>query len=385
MNSQKIKVFLAATSFVVIAACAGGEKKDLESKKKQLAEYKTQVKDLTGKITELQKEIAKMDTTFKVEQKAKLIEVDALKREDFKHFIEVQGTVDAEENVTALNQQPGIVTAIFVKVGDKVIKGQLLATTATTSAVESQLQAAQTQADLANTAFEKQKNLWLTQHIGSEIQYLQAKANKEGADKNIEALKKQLEMTKAIAPINGTVDAVNLRVGDMAAPSQLMPGIRIINGESLKVKAKLADSDLGKINTGDKVTIVFPDINDSVTQPVTYVSKTIDPRTRTFMVEVKLDNSKNKYAANMIAKLKINDEVVKNALVVPANIVQKSMEGSYVLIATDENNVKTAQKKPVIPGVSYGGRTVIANGLKEGDKIITFGYSEVVDGQRIEF
>ena len=369
---------------LLFTACRNTEEKDLAGKKKQLAEYKTQLKELTGNIERLEKEISKMDTAFRIDQKSKLVTVEELKKQDFKHFIEVQGVVDAEENITALNQQPGIVTAIYVKVGDRVTKGQLLAITQTTPAIEDQLKSAEAQLSLAVTAYEKQKNLW-EQKIGSEIQFLQAKTQKEAAEKGVDALRKQLEMTKIIAPISGTVDAVNLRVGDMAAPSQLMPGIRIINNDNLKVKAKLADSDFGKIRQGDKVEIEFPDIHKSIEATVHYVSRTIDPRSRTFTVEIKLPNGNNEYAANMIAKLKINDVALKDVLLVPSNIIQRSSEGTYVLVAQTENGIKTAHKKAVSAGISYNGRTVINQGLEEGNQIITFGYSEVVDGQKIEY
>ena len=379
MKFQKVPVVLLAVFF--LTACGGTE---LERKKKELADDKIAIKDLNGKVEALEKEIAAIDTSFKIVPKSKLIEVQELKSQDFKHYIEVQGNVDAEQNITALNQQPGVVTAIYVKVGDKVTKGQLLGITETTAAVEDQIKSTQTQLDLANTAYEKQKTLW-DQKIGSEIQFLQAKTQKEVAERGMEGLKKQLEMTKIIAPINGTVDAVNLRVGDMAAPSQLMPGIRIVNGESLKVKAKLADSDYGKVRVGDKVQIEFPDISKSIDAPVTFISQTIDPRSRTFGLEIKLANDKNEYASNMIAKLKINDEILKNVLVVPSNVIQKTAAGAYVLVAQVDNGVKTAHKKMVQTGVDYNGQTVITSGLTAGDKVITFGYSEVVDGQRIDY
>lgn len=381
---QTNRIFLLLLPVFLFTACRNTEEKDLAGKKKQLAEYKTQLKELTGNIEKLEKEISKMDTAFRVDQKSKLVTVEELKKQDFKHYIEVQGTVDAEENIMALNQQPGIVTAIYVKVGDRVTKGQLLAITQTTPAIEDQLKSAEAQLSLAATAYEKQKNLW-DQKIGSEIQFLQAKTQKEAAEKGVDALRKQLEMTKIIAPISGTVDAVNLRVGDMAAPSQLMPGIRIINNENLKVKAKLADSDFGKIRQGDRVEIEFPDIHKSIEASVHYVSRTIDPRSRTFSLEIKLPNGNNEYAANMIAKLKINDVSLKEVLLVPANIIQRSSEGTYVLVAQTENGIKTAHKKPITPGISYNGRTVISQGLEEGNQIITFGYSEVVDGQKIEY
>lgn len=381
MKFQKL-IMVVATG-LLLSACTESEKRTVEEKKKQLAEYKTKAKELNGKIEALEKQIAKLDTGFHIAQKTKLIQVEALKKQDFNHFIEVQGNIDAEENTTALNQQPGIVTAIYVKVGDHVTKGQLLGLTQTTAALEDQVRSTETQLALAKTAFEKQERLW-EQKIGSEIQYLQAKTQKEAAESGLAALKKQVEMTKIIAPISGTVDAVNLRVGDMAAPSQLMPGIRIINTQNLKVKAKLADSDFGKIKQGDKVAIEFPDINKTVQSTVSYVSKTIDPRSRTFQVDVNLPSGSD-YAANLIAKLKINDAKMKDVLLVPTNVIQKSEDGKYVLVAVDDKGVKIAHKKMVETGADYGGTTVITKGLDEGDQVITFGYSEVVDGQRIEY
>lgn len=372
---------IAAFASVMVAACTHNV---LEEKKKELSEKKTQAKELNVQISELEKEIAKLDTSFHIVQKAKLIQVDSLVRQDFKHYIEVQGTVDAEENVTALPQQPGVVTAIYVKVGDRVSKGQVLGVTETTTAMEVGMQALKTQLNLATVAYEKQKNLW-DQKIGSEIQFLQAQTQKEALEKQLASQMNQLQMTKIIAPVSGTVDEVRLKVGDMAANSQLMPGIRIINNNNLKVKAKLADSDFGKIKQNDKVLIEFPDINKSITETVTYVSRTIDPRSRTYGLEVKLNNGNNEFAANMVAKLKINDASFKNVLLVPTNVIQKSADGAYVLVAENKNGVKTARKRTVTTGLDYSGRTIVTSGLEEGDQIITFGYSEVVDGQRIDY
>lgn len=375
------KLVLSIATLTLLASCGGSE---LDKKKKELSEAKATVKELNSKISTLEKEIAKLDTTFKLEEKAKLVQVDSLVKQDFKHYIEVQGNVDAEENVTVLPQQPGVVTAIYVKEGDRVTKGQVLGITETTATMEAAIATLQTQYDLAKVAFEKQERLW-NQKIGSEIQYLSAKTQKEALEKQIATQRIQLEMTKIKAPINGTVDNVNLKVGDMAIGSQLMPGIRIINNAKLSVKAKLADSEFGKIKQGDKVEVEFPDINKSISAVVSYVSKTIDPRSRTFQVEVKLNNAGNDFAANMIAKLKINDAIFKNVLLVPTNIIQKSEEGLYVLTVENVAGKKVAHKNMVESGAAYNGRTVIEKGLTEGQQIITSGYTEVVDGQKLEY
>ncbi len=374
-------IVFGLTTSLIISSCRGGEPKDIAGKKKKLSETKLKVKQLQDQVLQLEKEIAKLDTGFRAEQKVKLVKIDTLQPGDFSHFIEVQGTVDAEENVLAINQLPGVVTAIFVKAGDRVTKGQVLATT-DGSAYERGVEALQTSLELATTAFEKQKRLW-EQNIGSEIQYLQAKTQKETLEKQLKAQQAQLEMTKVKSPINGTVDEVRLKLGDMAAPSAAMPGIRIINTNKLILKAKLSDSYIGRVRQNDKVKIFFPDLNKSVESTISYAGQVVNPTSRTFNVEAKLNNGSSELAANMLAKLLINDEVQKNVLVVPSNVVQRSIDGIYVLVAENENGKQVARKRSVKTGNEYNGQTVITDGLKAGDRVITFGFSELVDGQPI--
>lgn len=373
----------AITFSVIVSACAGGEAKDLAAKKKQLSEAKTKLKELSTQISTLETEIAKLDTSFHAQQKVKLVKGDTLKPSVFKHFIEVQGSIDADDNVLAINQIPGIVTAIFVKPGDRVTKGQILATT-DGSAYERGVEGLQTALTLATTAYEKQKNLW-EQNIGSEIQFLQAKTQKESLEKQLKAQMAQYEMTKIKSPIDGTVDEVRLKLGDMAAPSQAMPGIRVINTSKLTLKAKLSDSYIGRVKQGDLVNVFFPDINKTIETKISYAGQVVNPTGRTINVEAKIDNTKGEYAANMLAKLLINDVVIKKALVVPTNVVQRSADGLYVLVAANENGTTVVQKRNVKVGDDYNGQTVITEGLNEGDIVITFGFSELVDGQPIAF
>lgn len=323
-NMKKLTWMLAIATILV--ACGQTE---LEKKKAELNKKKTEVKTLTAEIKQLEKEIAKLDTGARVEAKAKLIQVATIEPSEFKHFIEVQGNVEADENVTVLPQQPGIVTAIYVKEGDRVSKGQILGLTETAKTMEAGIQALQTQLDLATTAFEKQEKLW-KQNIGSEIQFLQAKTQKEALEKQIIAQRTQIDMTKLISPINGVVDDVNLKVGDMAVGSQAMPGIRVVNNNKLSVKAKLSDSDYGKVKEGDRVEVSFSGMDKPAMLTVTHIQKTIDARSRTFIVQANLNNNGNNYAANMIAKLKINDATLNNVIVVPSNVIQKSADGLYV-------------------------------------------------------
>jgi RND family efflux transporter MFP subunit len=376
MKSKFVNILILVT---VISFQSCTNPNTLESKKKALQDLKKEQKNIQDNITKLEAELRKLDPKGVSSEKAKNIGIDSVQTSDFKHYIELQGSIDALENVLAIQMAPGIVTSIYVKEGDRVGKGQVLYTTDASTYIK-QIEVVESQLDLARVAFEKQKKLW-DQNIGSELQFLQAKSGKETLEKQIANLRAAIELTKCKSPINGIVDEVRVKLGDMAAPSQLMPGVRVVNSSNMIIKSKLSDAYIGKVKIGDMVQVNFPDINKTIETKVTYVGQTVDRQTRTFNVEVRLPNSTNEFKANMIARLLINDNIVKNAIVVPQNIVQKNEKGQYVLVA--ENG--KAVKKNVGTGDYYDGKIIITSGLSLGDKIITVGFSEVVDGQKISY
>ncbi len=369
LNNNKMKnSILILVMVALVSACGGGDKKaELEKLKKQKTELET-------KIAAIEEELAKTDTT----KKEKAMEVVAVPVENkiFKTYIEIQGRVDADENVTLSSEIPGTVTKINVKVGDEVSKGQVLAET-DARAVYQQLADVQTALDLAKQTFEKQKNLW-DQKIGTELQYLQTKANKESFENKMNAIQEQIRMSKIISPINGTVDNLNLKLGQAVNPGQGVIGV--INFSNLKVKADVAEAYTARVKTGNEVLVLFPDMKDSLTSKVHYASRGINNLTRTFGVEVLLDNSKE-YHPNMVARLKINDyKSEKPEVVVPVKYIQKGAEESFVMVVENGKAVKKAVKI----GREYNGVAEITSGLKEGDLLITEGYDLVVEGAEVK-
>ncbi|HEY1040746.1 MAG TPA: efflux RND transporter periplasmic adaptor subunit, partial [Bacteroidia bacterium] len=256
-----------------------------------------------------------------------------------------------------------------------VSKGQVLAETDART-IQQSISDMQTNMDLVNQLYEKQKNLW-EQKIGTEVQFLQAKTNKESMEKKMVTLQEQLRMTKIISPINGTVDAVDIKLGQAVAPG--LPAIRVINFSNLKVKAELAEAYAGRVKKGDIVKIYFPDTHDSLTAKVNFAARAISSLTRTFTVEVLLDNKKD-YHPNMVTNIKIND-YNSDAITVPVKLVQNDIDGKqfvYVYGAGDK-----AEKKIIKTGKEYNGLIEITEGLKAGDKIITKGYDVINEGDRI--
>lgn len=366
-------IFNIAFAALFLIAC--GDNSTLDQKKKELEKLKQEEKTVQGKIKTLEAEIAKLDTSKKVDEDLE-IAVMPVKSELFKTYIDIQGRVDADENVSLSTQMPGVITRINVKPGDQVSKGQVLAET-DINALMQQISDLETNLALAKQAFTKQQNLW-KQNIGTEMQFLQAKTTKESLEKKMNAMNEQVRMSKIISPISGTVDAVNIKIAQMVAPG--MGAINVVNFNNLKVKADLAETYSSRVKNGNTVQIYFPDINDSITAKINYAARAINPMTRTFTVEVILP-ANAKFHPNMVAKLKINDyQSAKPVITVPVKYIQKNNNESFVLV--EENNV--AVKKIITIAKEYNGIAELKNGLIEGDKVITEGYDLINAGDKIK-
>ncbi len=375
-----MKNIVFATLILILASCGGGS--ELDKKKSELAQYKATFAELKGKIEQLEKEIAVLDTA-KVSQKARLVTLKPIRRSAFAHYVDLQGSVDSDENVAVQPGMPGLVTRVYVKEGDMVTAGKVLAET-DNRAIRESIAQLQTNYDFAKTAFEKQKRLW-DQKIGSEIQFLQAKTQYESLGKSMDALQAQLDMTRIKSPIAGVVDQANVKVGEFAAPN-MFGAFRVVNEKSMKVIAKVAESYIGKVKVGNPVSIRIPDLNDTLIAKISYVGKVVDPMSRTFAVEISLGGIENDLRPNMMTMISIQDELLPDAVVVKSNYVQKdAMGNTYLMLAEGAKGSMKAKKQLVKTGLSYGDFVVITEGLNGTEQYIESGYQEVTDGQPLLF
>jgi membrane fusion protein, multidrug efflux system len=375
-NITKTIAIALISSF--IAAC--GPENTPEAKKAEIEKLKVQQEEIAAQIAKLEDELSAIgDSTSNDESRTKVVATTAVSMEPFIHAIDVQGRVDGDENITYSAKVPGTISKINIKVGQRVSAGQVLAEI-DSKPLQLQLAAMQKQAELVNTLYEKRKQLW-DQQVGSEIEYLQAKNQKESFDKNIESMKQQLDMYSIKSDYSGTVDEVNLKVGQNVAPG--MPYVTVINPAKLKIKTDLSESYAGLISAGDLVNIHFPDLNKTMTANVTYASRTINQMTRTFEVEIKLP-ANEALQPNMIAKLSIIDYEKLSALVVPINTIQQIEGESIVFIALTKDGKTIAQKRVVTVGKQYEGKAEIISGLNVNDRLITVGFQDLNDGQEIK-
>ncbi|MFI5171466.1 MAG: efflux RND transporter periplasmic adaptor subunit [Chitinophagales bacterium] len=370
------KTLLYLTVIVFLASCGAAKTDD---KQAELDKLKKERSALDEKIKTLEEQIKAVggDT---IETKKELVTVATIVEAPFTSYIDLQAKVDADQNVTVTAQMPGTVQRIYVTEGQNVSAGSTLAEL-DNDAASKQLQTLESQLSFAKDIYAKQKSLW-DQKIGTEVQYLSAKNNVETLEKQLDAAKEQLEMSKLVSPISGVVDNVDIKVGQIASPG--FNGIRVVNTSSLKVKGEVSEAYSAYVQNGDKVKLYFPDLDQEVESKITFVSKVINPQTRTFTAESKIASG-NTFKPNMIVIMKIADYENNKAISVDVNMVQKSSDASYVYVAAWEGGKNIAQRRTVTVGKIYGGRAEITSGLKAGDKIVASGYSNLVNGQEIKF
>jgi membrane fusion protein (multidrug efflux system) len=361
------KILLIST--VVFLASCGGKPTD---KKSELDALKKERMELNAKIEKLESEVG----LVAAENDVKDVTVMEVSESSFQNYLEVQGKIDAEENVQVNPEAPGVVTAVFARIGQSVVKGQVLAQI-DDQILRQNMSELQTQLELVTTLFERQKNLW-NQKIGTEVQYLSAKTQKDAAERRMATLKSQMGMYKIKSPISGSIDAMDLKVGQAVMPG--MSGIRVVNANKLSAKAQIAESYASRVNQGDKVQVILPDVPDTVSTNISFAAKTIDPISRSFNVEIKLPSNRN-YRPNMLAVLKIIDYQNVKALVIPVNAIQKAEVGDYVFIV--ENG--KAKRVNILTGKISEGRAEIVSGIKVGDKVIVAGMNGLSSGDLIKF
>jgi membrane fusion protein, multidrug efflux system len=382
MNTM-YKLTTAAVIIVIAMACGSSSspaKKD--DKKTTLTKLKEEQAKLNEKIRKMEDELAKTDTSAAAKANAKLVEIKPISPDKFTHFIDLQGKVDAE-NIAFVSPRGmgGQVKAVYVKQGDQVRKGQLLIRL-DDAVTRQQVDQLKVQLDLAQTLYDRRKNLWDKQ-IGTEVELLQAKTNVENLQKQLVLLNEQHSMSNVYAEISGVADVVNIKVGEYFTPSTAsVKGIRIVNMSNLKVTVEVPENYLHKVDKGAEIEITLPDINKTVSSKVSVKGSLIDPSSRSFYIEAKIPASKD-FRPNQIALVRIQDYQASNAITIPMNTLQNDEKGKYVMVAVNENGKLLARKRQIEVGELYGNNLEVRAGLKANDALITEGFQGLYDGQLV--
>ncbi|MEO5905628.1 MAG: efflux RND transporter periplasmic adaptor subunit [Saprospiraceae bacterium] len=351
-------------------------KKPTDDPVAKLAELKDQKAKIEAEITVLETQLAESGV---IEKKFRTVALTELKASPFYHYIDLQGRVDADESVAVTSRMPGALTQVYVKNGDVVSKGKLLAIIDDGVMLKS-LAELEGQLRVATDLYNRQKALW-DQNIGSEVQFIQAKNNKESVERSISTLKETWSMTRIYAPTSGTVDNVLLRPGQAIAPG--VPLATIINLNKLKITGEVTEAYAAKVKKGDSLLVYFPDTQAEIKTVINYVSRSINSTNRTFTVEAML--GKGNYSANQIAVMKIVDYKNAKAVTIPVNLIQSGEDGDYVTIAEKTGNGQeyVIKRVKIRQGQNYNGFVEVLEGLKPGDMVVSTGFQDVNTGETV--
>ncbi|MBL8001911.1 MAG: efflux RND transporter periplasmic adaptor subunit [Flavobacteriales bacterium] len=377
---KSLTLLLTAALF---AACGSADTSDLGRKRQELDSLKTAYKALGERIKEVDAWIAEHDTT--VRRNLANVTALTLKPTRFEHFVQVHGHVKADKSAD-LYGGGGRVRRILVQEGDRVSQGQLLVDL-DNDAIEKQMAQAEAAYELARDVFAKQEALW-KQQIGSEVQYLQAKSNKEQAEAGLAAMREQLRMSRITAPFSGTVDEIMVTVGQMTAPQ--LPVARVVDLAGASLEAEVPESYLQRVKAGDPVRVEFPSLGDTIMASLSNVSRYIDPANRTFKVALRMPAGEGYVRPNLLSVVHIRDVVQDSAVVVPARCIQEDVEGrSYVFVLDSDKDGRQVTRKVLVDRVmDYRGLTMVKRDAVEGlngtETIVDEGAKSVADGQRVQ-
>lgn len=369
--ATRLTAFVAAV--FLVAAC-GGAADDIESKRKKLDELKTQKAEIEAQIALLEKETG--PDTSAVDKRTE-VSVISLQKGTFVNLAEFQGTVISEENINLGSEMGGRILKVNVKEGQKVSKGQVLANF-DSEILQKNLEEVENALELANTTFERQKSLW-DQKIGSEIQYLQAKNQKESLEKKIASIRSQMSKASLRSPINGTIDKIFMNAGEMAGAG--VPVLRVVNNDQVKINADVPERFVGKIKNGDSVGIKLSVIDKEISGKVRSVGQVIDVANRTFtlIVDPVGKQERDFLKPNMLAVVKAVVYRKKDAVSVPTDLIRFEGVDKFVYTVVDNK----AQKIKVETGESFNAFTEILSGLNGDEQLISKGLNSVSDGAEV--
>ena len=383
-------IILFTISFILTSCGDDPGKKSVDKviSEGNLEDIRTKRSEIKAKQSEFQNELKKLDEAIKDLDKSDnsaLVTIRTINDTLFRHFIEFQGNVETKQNVVVYPEFQGTLTRVFVKEGDRVSKGQTLAKI-DDGGLGSQLSQLEVQAQLSKTTYERQERLW-EQKIGSEIQYLQAKANFEAAQNAVDQLRSQLGKTTIRAPFSGVIDDVITDQGTVVSPGQ---GIfRIINLTDMYIKADIPERYLSSVLPGKDVTVEIPMIGETINTKVRQTGNYINPNNRSFSIEMDVPNKSGVIKPNLTVKVKINDYSNEKAILVPLNVISENANGQqYVYTAISEKsdgiNKAVVRRQIIITGKTQGAYVEVLTGLKVGDSIIVEGARSVRDGQEVK-
>ncbi len=366
-------LFLTTLLLIGSDKTAEEEREEIKIKKEEIinlkSEFKTELDALNEELNQLTKEDIIEDDNRSI------VYVDKVQNQAYASYVKVNGVVATDQNVMVMPEISGILRSINVRRGQKVTIGQVLGKVDNTIMLKN-LAELKSQLNFATIMFDKQSRLY-KQKVGTEIQYLQAKNNKESLENSIETLKSQLSKSNITSPISGKIDEIFPKQGELVAPGS--PVVRIVSTSNVYVDAEVSEAYIDKVNMYDELSVFFPFLDKNLEAKITYKGNFINPNNRTFKIHIGFKGAKMDLPPNMLAVVQLRDVFIENAIVIPSKLIKNDGKSDFVYTVKD----KKVLKRSVQSLSMYDGETAVKGQLKVGDQLVVKGYNTISKGEEV--
>lgn len=378
-NIHMKNIFILLIIFLA-ASCGNKDLTEIQEKQEKLTQKEKDLVTLKKEILDLKREIQSLDTNAR--DNAIAVMAIEIKKGVFKNPFEVQGIVKSDRNVLVSPEVPAKIIRLHIKEGQKVSKGQVIATL-DGSIADAQINELEGSMELVKLNFEKQERLW-NKNIGSEMQYLQAKNQYEQLQNAIQTAQTQLGKYSLRSPISGTVDEVMANEGEFVGSMTGGPVARIVNLSDIKIVASASETYLGKLKVGQEVSLSFPSIQLNTTEKVSAISNVINPNNRTFSFYVKPTKYIKMMKPNLLAMITAHDYEANDAISVPTKLIRVANNQHFIYTIKTNGNKRIVQKSIIQIDKQFPNKTIIKSGLAPGDMVITEGVNSVIVGDEVK-
>lgn len=378
---RKSIIYITAIAALSFTSCKNGtDETKPTGNLKELKAKRDSLKTVFNTVNKELKAVEKEINILNPNKKLYLVSTVKAVQKEFKHFVEIQGTVNSDQSISLYPEMGGLIKKIYVKEGQSVKEGQTLVKF-DSEILQRTIKELDTNIKLARTTYKKQKRLW-DKKIGSEIQYLQAKTNLESLENKKASVKAQIDQTTIKAQFSGVIDQIFVKQGEMAAPG--MPVLRLINLDNIYIEANVSEKYLRHIQKGTEANIYFPNLEKNISAKVTMIGNFINPANRTFRIVVNIKNKNHSIKPNQLAVIKLLD-LKKEGIVIPSNIILNAPDGSsYIYQVISENGINRAKKTPIKVGLSYKNETIVYEGLNANAIVVDKGSRSIQDNQEVK-
>lgn len=356
----------------------------IDEKKKLILDFKSSLKPTELKIKQIEKSVKEIDPSYtgKKEKKAKLVTFRNVEVKDIETFTEVPGAVQTKDNSDAkvIAETTGRITSLGLK-EDRYLKKGDFVMSIDDETVKRGIEEQKTQLALAKTMLEKRERLW-AQKIGTEIELIQARTNVEAIEKSMATTQSSLDKFTQNATVSGIIENVFVNEGEMVMAGT--PIAAVMNLGTVTVEAELTEAYLSKVKRGDVVMIEFPSLDMERQAKITDIGSRLDAGSRSFTIEMDISNKGYLLKPNILAMVNLRENFVKDAVVVPTQLVQEDFDGQYVYVAEQVEGKQVARKISIETTDVIDNETIVASGLIGGEILIDKGYRDIADGQPVE-